>query len=512
MINEKGLKTYSKKERNMYLIGAVGQNFIYSTISNILSYYLQFTILIPAATVSTIMTLARVIDTFNDPMMGSIVDRTRSKWGKCRPYLLFIPIPLAILATLCFTNFGFYDSNVGLFEGKNLIMVLWSAGMYIMWDLTYALGDIPYWGMTSLITEDHEDREKLLSFARVFGSTGYTIPYLGAQSMALALGAFFSEKIGNSSQGEKLGFFVSALALCCIGGVLFLLAGLGSKEKIAPSNKKYTLKENFTIMLRNKPFRQIFLSGILSSPTTLVMIAATPLITYYYSNKESSLYLFYITVLGGSLSVGQIGAMALVPKILKRTTKKKAYNSCRILSIIPYLLIFVMYLTSPQRLTEPVFVVLAFVLFLLCGSSMGVTNVLQSIMIADAVDYEEYHNGIRPDGVFFSGQTFISKLNSGIATILSGIAYSVVGFSDANVARVNEYIANGGIARDNPEFSKYMMLLFVLVSIPPAIGNILATIPMRNYCLDNEEHLRILDELNKKRRLTKDEVDTKSQP
>lgn len=499
MKSKNGLQTYSKKERNMYLIGAVGQNFIYSTVSNILAYYLQFTILIPAATVSGIMTVARAIDIFNDPMMGSLVDRTRTKWGKCRPYLLFVPIPLAVLATLCFTNFGFYNADGGLFSGKNLLIVIWSAAMYIMWDLTYTAGDIPYWGITSLVTEEHKDREGLISYARVLGSIGYTVPYIAAQSIALALGGYFGGKIGNDSQGEKLGFFVAALLFCSVGGALFLMAGLGTKEKLSPSDKKYTLKENFSIMFKNKPFRQILVSGILSSPTTLVMIAATPLITYYYSNKDSSLYLVYNLLLGGSLSFGQIAGMSIVPKILKRTTKKKAYNRCRMLSVIPYLSLFAMYLLSPDGLATPVVIAVAFVLFLLCGGSMGVTNVLQSIMISDAVDYEEYQNGTRPDGVFFAGQTFITKLNAGIATILSGIAYSVVGFSDANVARVNEYIANGGIARENPEFTKYMALLFFLVSIPPALGNILAAIPMRKYCLDDDVHLKILDELNTRR-------------
>lgn len=499
MINEKGLKTYSKKERNMYLIGMAGQNCIYSTISSILAYYFQFTILIPAATVSIIMTIARVWDAFNDPMMGTIVDRTRTKWGKCRPYLMFVPISVSILTTLCFTNFGFYNSDVGLFEGKNLLIVLWSAAIYIMWGMTYTAGDIPLWGINALLTEDHKDREKLLSFARIAGGCGSAIPYVGAQSIALALGKVFAQKVGDNAQGERIGFFVSALILSVIGGALFQMAGLGTEEKIAPSEKKYTLKENFTLMWTNKPFRQILLSGILSSPVSLVMISATPLITYYYSNKESSLYLVYIIVLGGSLFLGQFAAMAFVPKILQHTTKKKAYNFSRLLSVIPYSFIFVLYLISPQGLTKPIFVALAFVIFLICGASLGVTNVLQSIMIADAVDYEEYHNGIRPDGVFFSGQTFIAKLTAGIATIISGIAYSVVGFSDTNVAKVNEYIANGGIARENPEFAKYMALLFFLISIPPAIGNLLAVIPTWNYCLDDDEHLRILDELNERR-------------
>ncbi len=499
MINAKGLNTYSPKERNMYFIGMAGQNVIYSTIGCILAYYLQFTILIPAATVSIIMAIARVWDAFNDPMMGTIVDRTRTKWGKCKPYLLFVPIPVSILTTLCFTNFGFYSSAQGLFEGKNLLIVLWSACIYILWGMTYTAGDIPLWGIISLMTEDHEDREKMLSLARVAGAVGAALPYLAAQSVALSLGKFFAGKVGDAAQGEKIGFFISALILSIVGLALFQNAGLGVKEKIAPSEKKYTLKENFQIMWRNKPFRQILISGVLSSPASLTMIAATPLVTYYYANKDGTKYLIYFLILGGALEGGQLVSMMLVPKLLKKLSKKKAYNYSRIISVIPYSLIFVLYLIAPQSLVKPVFVAIAFIIFLIAGSSLGITNVLQSIMIADAVDYEEYHYGVRPDGVFFSGQTFISKLTAGIATILSGIAYSIVGFSDANVELVNNYIANGGIARENPEFAKYMALLFFLVSIPPAIGNLLAAIPTWHYCLDEQEHQRILTELNRRR-------------
>ena len=258
MINEKGLKTYSKKERNMYFIGMAGQNCIYSTISCILAYYFQFTILIPAATVSIFMTIARVWDAFNDPMMGTIVDRTRTKWGKCRPYLLFVPIPVSILTTLCFTNFGFYNADAGM-SGKNLLIVLWSAVIYILWGMTYTAGDIPLWGITALMTEDSEDRNKLLSFARIAGGVGAALPYVGAQSIALGLGKFFAQKVGNDAQGEKIGFFVSALVLSLIGGALFQLAGLHTEEKIAPSEEKHTLKENFALMWKNKPFRQGFL-------------------------------------------------------------------------------------------------------------------------------------------------------------------------------------------------------------------------------------------------------------
>ena len=139
------------------------------------------------------------------------------------------------------------------------------------------------------------------------------------------------------------------------------------------------------------------------------------------------------------------------------------------------------------------------ILFVFAGASIGLTNVLQSLMIADCVDYEEYVNGTRPDGVFFSGQTFIAKLTSGIATIISGIVYAIAGFSDERVAEVNAFINAGGIPKDAVPYEGLMMILFLLVSVPPAISCLLAVIPTWKYCLDDDEHNRILAELNRRR-------------
>ena len=117
----------------------------------------------------------------------------------------------------------------------------------------------------------------------------------------------------------------------------------------------------------------------------------------------------------------------------------------------------------------------------------------------NATDYEEYCSGIRPDGVFFSGQTFIAKITAAIATVINGIAYSVVGFSDAKVQEVNDYIAAGGIPRLNPEYQPFMTVLFFIVSVPPVIGCILSVLPTIKYALSDKEHKRILDELNERR-------------
>ncbi len=547
-IEPRQLKTFTKKEQWMYLLGVGGQNIIYNIIGSALAYYLQFTLLIPAIAVSTIMAIARVWDAFNDPMMGTIVDRTRSKWGKCRPYLIYVPVPIMIITILCFVNFGFYDASETANVVLNVFIVGWAAFMYILWGMTYTVGDIPLWSVTALMTEDEKDRNKLLSLARIAGGVGAGITMLAIQPFALAIADVISANIGakmlgsmeawealkqasiaNSElfaeglakgipyeeltyllevdpilaeatrQGERWGFLIAAVIFSVVGCALFQLTGPGIKERIAPSEEKHSLKENFKLMWSNKPFRQILISGVLGSPKNLLSLAAMPLITYYFASKNALMALVYMALLGGGMFAGMFIAMALCPKLLTKFTKKDIYNYGNLAGVIPFVAIFVAYLIDPRGLANWYWVAIFFIFFLVAGASNGVTSVLQSYMIADCVDYEEYHNGIRPDGVFFSGQTFIAKMQAGIATVLSGVFYAIWGFSDAAVEKVNDYISAGLIPRDIPEFDPYMEVLFLIISIPPAIGCILSVIPTWKYCLDDKEHERILAELNLRR-------------
>ena len=498
-MSSKDFKTYTAKERNMYLVGMFGQNVTYSIISAALAYYLQFTLLIPAIAVSTIMSISRVWDAFNDPMMGTIVDKTRSKWGKCRPYLIFSPIPIMIITILCFIN-GFYNPDLGMFEGRNALIVIAAGTTYILWGMAYTVGDIPLWGVTALMSEKEKDRAKLISAARIVAAIAGGIATLGLQPLALALGEIITEKYKVAPNvGEKYGFITVVTILAVIGAVTFQMTGIFIRERIPGSKKSYSLRENFGLMWKNLPFRKILISGVLSSTRLLLNISAIPLVTYYYASKDPLMAIVYIVMLGGGMFSGMFLGMGLVPKLTKKFEKKDVYNYANLMCVIPYLMIFVLYLIAPQDLVKPLYLVLMFIIFLFCGFGSGATDVLRSLMIADAVDYEDYYNRIRPDGVFFAGQTFIVKLSTGIATIISGLAYSAVGFSDEKIQVVNDYIAAGGIPRLNPEFSSYMMILFFIVSIPPAIGCLLGVFPTWKYPFTDKEHEKMLEVLNKRR-------------
>ena len=619
---QSGVATYTRKELIGFLTGLAGQNIIYNIIASGLAFYFQSVIFIPVAAYTAIFAIARVWDAVNDPMMGTIVDKTKTKWGKCKPYLLFVPAVIMVTTILPFINNMYaepinkyyvqfaedtsvvaqYDESLlqeaftyedkdnpelngnyilvpaggtwdvekdenGNFvvdesgnmvkndavvfrveedasgaktytkitdktEGLTLVqrfqeekgiekksggtavmIVAWAAFSYILWGMTYTIGDIPLWGVTSLMTESQQDRAKALTLARAVANVGMIGTLF--TMIAPSFNGIFMAKGMDQAHALRYSYITLAIVMTVFASLLFQVAGFAVKEKVNPQGEKhYTIKENFKIMFGNKPFRQILISGILRSPIQLLGIIAMTLIMYYFFNNdigktlanEGGALIGKIGVLVVGLFGGMIGFPLFAPKLIQKYEKKKLYNFFSLVGAIPFALIFVLFLVFRGNiLTWPGMIIMS-ILFFMAGASMGTLNVLQSVMIADCVDYEEYTNGSRPDGVFFSGQSFITKLSAGIATLISGAVYGFVGFSDSKITFLNNaLIAGDDFKTFNPftlggaEIGKFSAAMFFLISIPPAIGMVLAAIPTLRYALSDAEHTRMLDELNAKR-------------
>ncbi len=499
-------KTYTKKEAAGFLTGMFGQNLIYNIVATGLYFYFQNVICLPAMALGWIMAIARIWDAINDPMMGTIVDKTHSKWGKCRPYLIIFPAIIGVITILTFVNGNYAEASS---TAQKVLIVGWAAVSYIAWGMCFTVCDIPLWGITSLMTEDENDRSKILGLARMVAGVG-GIGVLVVQIAQALAGAF-----GGDMQKS---FIVTVIVMTVIATILFEFAGIFTRERVEKSERSYTFKENFQIMFGNKPFRQILISGILRSPIQLLMIVAMTLVTYYYANgnimnilkynEDGSLAGIDFKILIGlgsvaiGLFVGQFVAMGITPVIIKKVEKKKLYNFYSIAGAVPFALIFVFFKISGGDLTSTVWSIVVGICMLFASASFGGINVLQSVMIADCVDYEEYHNGVRTDGVFFSGQSFITKLAAGISTIISSAIYAFVGYSGVNVDKLNKAIENGAsfITYDGGTGAgKYAEAMFFLISIPPAIGMFLSALPTLKYALSDKEHERILSELIAKR-------------
>lgn len=507
------IRTYSGKELRGYLVGMFGQNLIYNIIATGLYFYFQNVICLPAMALGWIMAVARVWDAINDPMMGTIVDKTRTKWGKCRPYLIVFPGIIGVATILTFINGNYAQASTGT---QKFLIVAWAAVSYIVWGMCFTVCDIPLWGITSLMTEDENDRSKILGLARIAAGIG-GIGVLVVQ-IAQVIGDAFKNNGMEASKASQMGFIVTVIVMTVIASLLFEVAGLTTREKVEQSEKRYTFKENFQIMFRNKPFRQILISGILRSPIQLLMIVAMTLVTYYYANgnimniiitDEAGKFVgFDIKVLVGigcvaaGLFVGQFVAMGITPALIRKIEKKTLYNFYSIVGAIPFALIYVFYKISGGDLTTVVWSIVVGICVFFAGGTLGGINVLQSVMIADCVDYEEYTNGVRTDGVFFSGQSFITKLSAGIASILSSVVFAAVGYSGANVDKLNKAIEQGAdfVTYDGGSGAgKYAAAMFFLISVLPAVGMLLSALPTLKYALTDKEHKRILDELVAKR-------------
>ncbi len=485
----KDIGDYSSKERNFYLTGMFGQNIIYAIIGSVLQVFYTDILIIPTIAVSIIMGISRVWDGINDIIMGTVVDKTHTRWGKCRPYLKFVPLPVAITTILMFLPI----TNLPL--GAKIVFVVFT---FLLWETLYTLGDIPLWGVTSLMTPDEEKRSKLISAARIISSFG-SIIVVGFYPIKDALGAIdlgLFENTGKANSdlayfSEPQGYLLAVIAIALFGGILFRLPFAFIRERItqAPKEKDTGFKENLKLMWQNKLFLRALASNILGCTKTIIMTAGIYFCKWVLGNGGDET--LWLIKLGGPFLVGMIIAMNISTSVAKKYGKKKVYLVTSYLNAVPYILIlFVGY--------QHIFF-LGVMLFI-SGFLTGFSTVYNTTMIADSVDYMEHKTGKRNDGVFFSGLNFTSKLTAAITAIVTNLVFSAVNYTDTintlteNIAAAS---ANGqdyvlDFAATYPEITSAML---ILITIIPAVGCILQALPIHKYSLEEKEHAKILEEL-----------------
>ena len=496
------MNTYTKKERNMYLIGLMGQNIIYNIIATGMVFYFQSVIFIPAIAISVIMGVARIWDAVNDPMMGTIVDRTRTKWGKCRPYLFFVPAIVMVTTFLTFVNGQYSASNSGT---TNAMIIGWAAVSYILWGMTYTAGDIPIWGITSLMTESEKDRASILSLARIVAGIAGALTLLTIVPISQSVGATFAANGMTQSKGLQWGFIAVCGIFTVVGALMFQCAAFVKERVEQPSDEHKGFIDNVKIMWACKPFRRILISGVLKAPLQLLLGIAMTLMSYYYGDNggDGQSYMLYMAILGGAMYGSQFVAMGFVPKLCEKFEKRTVYNVSTAIGVIPFTAIFVMYLIDGTGLYKVHWLIFTALMFAFAGAGIGASTVMQSILIADCVDFDEQRTGYRPDGIFFSGQSFITKLGAGLSSFIQGIVFAIVGFSGDAVAACNEILASSPASdfmfATAPEFEAYRFGMFFLISVPTAISCVISVLPMLKYEITNKKHKEIMIELNSRR-------------
>ncbi|MCP4749483.1 MAG: MFS transporter [Proteobacteria bacterium] len=434
------------KEKFSFSLALGGQNVFYGLMISFLMIFYTDILGITAASVGVLFLVARTWDAVNDPVMGLIADRTRSQYGKFRPWLLWTPIPIAVFSVLCFTA---PDLSM---TGK----LIWAYVTYIGWGMCYTMCDIPFWALTSAMTRDTQQRTTLLSMAQIFALIGIFVPTI------------FAVPIVEAFQGGSAGYFRMVLILTLVSAPLMTLAFFGTKERVEATPERLTLKKTVRIVIKNRPMLIIILSGLLAS---LAMIAQTSQMYFVtYNLGDAGL----MAVLGGIAAPGIMAGVIVTPILTKKLGKVKVFIVSGILRFVLSLVFFLM--VGYDNLT------LVFLFIGLSVACWGPALVLPNVFFADSVDYTEWLTGERVDGVIFSFRTFLAKITSAIGGLVGGLILTWIG-----------YVPN---ATQSPEA---LQGIFAMMTVIPALGTLLSVIPFFFYPLTDKKHAAIVKELEVKK-------------
>lgn len=267
-----GIKKYvPKNEVKTYAIAALGQGLVYSCMSSYVTDYYMNVLKLNAIFVILLMLLARVWDAINDPMMGMIMDRKTTKWGRMKPYPLLTAIPIAILTILMFVNPGFDTDN----QSKWLYVFV--SVVYVAWGMIYTVSDVPFWSLPNVMTPDPKERGNLISYAKTVGGIG--------SAVTVALPIIVGYVIANMPYEKQniVKYAIMAVSMAVIGMPLFTLSSFKTKERIQIPNaakrapgEPSTLKRIFTC----KPLMLVVLSGVLSFGRYMLQAAAPHVARY----------------------------------------------------------------------------------------------------------------------------------------------------------------------------------------------------------------------------------------
>ncbi len=449
------------KEAIAYGIAGFGQNFICTIIGSYLTIFLTDALLFGAegVTIGTLtgsmavaylMLGTRIFDAFNDPIMGSIVDKTRTKWGKCRPYLKWMAIPIALMTIACF---------LPVFQAKATSTFIIIAIIYVIWSVVYTVADVPYWGLSTCMTNDTVVRGNLLTVTRLLCTLGagivtvfipiitngitakykYTAEMLDqikvdkateianlVEKQGLTIEEAANTFINTVIKGQEIAnadtlkwtYFIAAVVLVVAAVPMFFYGFKHTKERFTADDNPPSFGHNMKLLFKNKELLLIVLSGILGGARMVYTYTGGLYFAKYVLQNEGMYSLITLLVVPGGLV-----ASLLVPWMSKKFTKKWAYI---IVHLFGGLVMGVMYFVGYD---EPWKLVIAAIGLVLLGIPQGVNNIITYAMIGDTVDYLEWKTGERGEGICFAMQTLINKIGMAVGAFIGVISFAAAGIN-----------------------------------------------------------------------------------
>lgn len=435
----------SLKEKVGYACGDVGFNFYWKNIEVYLLFFYTDVFGISAAAVGTMFLVTRIIDAFTDPAMGAIADRTNTRFGKFRPYLIWMALPMAAAGVLAFTT---PDMEPG---GK----LVWAYGTYILMMVVYTAINIPYSAMLGVITADGQERTTLSSFRFVGAFSGGVLVTWFTPKLVLWLGG------GNEQLGWQLAMGVYGI----LAALFFFTTFTTTTERVTPPpNQKTNFKQDLHDLIHNGPWMLLFALGLIIIMTISLRNASAAYYFKYYVERED--------LMGGFLTATMIAyavGAAITPLLTRWLGKKRLLIV--LMSAVGLLSIAFFFIPKDG-------IWMMFALSIAISLCLGPKSPLVWSMYADSADYSEWKVGRRATALVFAAATFSLKLGGALAGALIGWLLGAMGYS-ANQVQTNDA----------------QTTIVLLLTVIPGLFALLAAFVARFYTLDGPTMDRLQAEL-----------------
>ena len=472
-------KYMSFKEIAAYSLGLFGFQAIVGLLN---SYQAEFDASILGADIAIVgilILVAKIISAVADPVVGNLVDRSKSKLGKFKSMIVYSLVPLLVFTAVVFVKVSF----------KGFGLYAWIFVTYLIWSIAMTMGDVPSQGIASALTPDPTERTNVVSISNTFKQIGFSacvviVPIVcliikGGSKVIVAKGETDTPMIA----AEYLG---TAILTAVFGCALFALIPLINKERVkVESNEKTTAKDMLAALKDNKPLMLVIVSYFLCFGRQMAMGIQVQAANVLLGSQN------LVAVLGIVTAVGSMISMALCPVLIKKLDEKKAYILLSVYGFAASIFSFVIghfWFRSPDNM---VLTVLFYASLFLIGLQFGAVTLMPMIMTADAVDYYEYETGKRMEGAAYSILTLTIKVCLALGTALGLVFVQFSGYADT-LAQINAGTATGFTASTKD-------IIFFAYTAVPGILALLSIIPMFKYDIVGEKKQAISKALQERR-------------
>lgn len=435
----------TRREIVGYGLGDMGFNFYWTNISTFLLIFYTDTFGISAAAAATLLFVVKIFNAFTDPMIGALADRTRTRWGQFRPYLLWLPLPLAIVGVLTYST-----PDLGP-TGK----LAWAGVTYLLLMTIYTGINLPYSALSGVITGDAKERNAVNASRFVAGFAGGTIVTAASPRLVGWLGG----------GDPALGWTLTMVCWGVAAAVIFAITFSTTTERVRPAqDTPSSVRQDLADLLGNRPWILLFfLSLIIMGGITLRMTSAAYYFKYVVHRPE-----LLASFVPAYLLAAAAGT-ALTPLLTRLVDKRRLMIGLMMASTA---------LSAAFLFVDPDQIVLMYALQIALGLVLGPKSPLSFAMLADSADYNEWRHGRRATAMTFAASSFAQKLGTAVAVAVIGALFSALG-----------YVPNAAQSAASQAGIVWLM------SAIPASFTLLAAILMKFYMLDNPTMARIQAEL-----------------